>query len=117
MIKTHRQNNINAGNLKDRLTLQQPLYAGDGRGGTIVLNYINSVDVWCQADPNSGSRELEQAAVKFDQPIRFIIRVQDIPLAQDWRIIYNGKTYLIHSVHDIEQRYQYWQITAYTEGL
>jgi SPP1 family predicted phage head-tail adaptor len=116
MIKNHRQNHINAGNLKDVLTLQQPIYTSDGQGGAITT-WGNDVTVWCEANPNSGARELEQAAVKFDQPIRFIIRVQNIPLAQDWRILYNGKTYLIHSVHDIEQRYQYWQITAYTDAL
>jgi len=116
MIKNHRQNHINAGNLKDVLTLQQPIYTSDGQGGT-TTTWGNDVTVWCEANPNSGARELEQAAVKFDQPIRFIIRVQNIPLAQDWRIIYNGKTYLIHSVHDIELRYQYWQITAYTDAL
>lgn len=116
MKKYHRQNYINAGNLKDRLTLQQPDYTNDGRGGTIT-QWINDVTVWCQANPNKGARVLEQSAVKFTQPIQFIIRVQDIPLAQDWRIIFNGKTYLIHSVHDIDQRYEYWQIQAYSDSL
>jgi SPP1 family predicted phage head-tail adaptor len=116
MIRNHRQNSITASNLKDRLTLQQPTYSPDGQGG-FPTSWSDYGEVWCQANPNSGSRELEQAAVKFGQPIRFIIRVQNIPLAQDWRIVYNGKTYLIHSVHDIEQRYQYWQITAYTDAL
>ena len=116
MIKNHRQNVIVAGNLKDRVTLQQPIYTSDGQGGTITT-WGNDIEVWCEANPGSGARELEQAAVKFDQPIRFIIRVQDIPLAQDWRAVFNGKTYLIHSVHDIEQRYQYWQITAYSYEL
>ena len=116
MIKNHRQNHINAGNLIDTLLLQQPTYASDGQGGT-TTTWSDYGTVWCQADPGAGSRELEQAAVKFDQPIRFIIRVQDIPLAQDWRAIFNGKTYLIHSIHDIEQRYQYWQITAYSDIL
>jgi len=116
MKKYHRQNNINAGNLKDRLTLQQPTYTSDGRGGR-TTTWGNDYAVWCQANPNKGSRELEQAAVKFTQPIQFIIRVQEIPLAQDWRIVFNGKAYLIHSVHDIDQRYEYWQITAYSDAL
>lgn len=116
MIKNHRQNHINAGNLKDTIVLQQPTYILDGQGGTETV-WSDYGTVWAQADPGSGARELEQAAVKFDQPIRFIIRVQNIPLAQDWRILFNGKTYLIHSIHDIEQRYQYWQITAYNDEL
>ena len=116
MKRNHRQNFINAGNLKDRLTLQQPTYTSDGRGGR-TTTWGNDISVWCEAMPNRGSRELEQAAVKFEQPIKFIIRVQDIPLAQDWRIIFNGKTYLIHSVTDIEQRYEYWEIQAYSDTL
>lgn len=116
MKRNHRQNFINAGNLKDRLTLQQPIYSSNGRGGT-ETTWGNDISVWCEAMPNKGGRALEQAAVKFDQPIKFIIRVQDIPLAQDWRIIFNGKTYLIHSVTDIEQRYEYWEIQAYSDTL
>lgn len=116
MKRNSRQSYINAGNLKDRLTLQQPTYTSDGRGGRITT-WDNDISVWCEAMPNRGARTLEQASVKFEQSIKFIIRVQDIPVAQDWRILFNGKTYLIHSITDIEQRYEYWEIQAYSDTL
>ena len=111
-----RTNTIDAGLLKDRATLLQPIYASDNRGGTTVT-FVPFGTLWCSAIPSRDSRQLEEAAIKYNQSINFTIRVQNISLTNDWKIQFNSKVYDIHSISDIDNRYQYWEIFSYTNDL
>lgn len=116
MIRNNKINIINAGILKDTATLIQPTYTPNGRGGNTV-DYTSFGVVWCSAIPVRDNRKLEQAAINYNQAYKFIIRVQNVSLTNDWRITFNGKTYTIHSIIDIDQRYQYWEILAYNNAI
>jgi SPP1 family predicted phage head-tail adaptor len=116
MRKNARSNMITAGLLKDTATLLQPIYTSDGRGGTTVA-FVPFGVVWCSAIPSRDTRALEEAAIAYNQSINFTIRVQNVSLTNDWKIEFNGKTYDIHSISDIDNRYQYWEIFAYTNDL
>jgi SPP1 family predicted phage head-tail adaptor len=116
MRKNARSNMITAGLLKDTATLLQPIYTSDGRGGTTVA-FVPFGVVWCSAIPSKDSRALEEASIAYNQSINFTIRVQNVSLTNDWQIQFNGKIYDIHSISDIDNRYQYWEIFAYTNDL
>ena len=111
-----RTNTIDAGTLKDRCSILEPTFISNGRGGYDASYAVNTT-VWCNASPARDTRQLEEAAINFDQPMTFIIRVQEVALTNDWKIIFNGRTYTIHSIVDIDNRYQYWSIFAYSNAL
>lgn len=115
-MKLTRPNEINAGSLKDRLTLRQPTSVADGRGGSTVT-FTDYATVWCKASPANNSRTLEEAQVTFYDSFRFTIRVSTVPINATWQIVFNGRTYTIHTVDDIENRYQYLSILAYSKQL
>ena len=115
-MKLVRKNSIEAGDLKDRCTLLIPIAINDGRGGSATA-FSTYAEVWCKAMPSTDSRTLEQAQVIFNEAIKFTIRVNEIPIKSNWKIIFNGKTYTIHAINDIDTRYQYLSILAYTSNL
>ena len=115
-MKFTKKNSINAGDLKDRLTLLMPTVANDGRGGSSVT-YSDYATVWCKASPANNSRSLQEAQVIFNDSFRFTIRYSEVPILANWKIRFNGREYTIHTIDDIENRYQYYSILAYTKHL
>lgn len=107
---------ISAGDLKDRCDLMQPTYTADGRGGETV-SYALYASVWVQATPASNSRTLSEAQVTFYEAFKFTIRVSTVPIKADWQIVFNGRTYTIHTIDDIDNQYQYNLILAYSPKL
>lgn len=115
-MKLTKKNSINAGDLKDRLTLLIPSATNDGRGGKTVT-YSDYATVWCKASPANNSRTLQEAQLVFNDSFRFTIRYSEVPVTANWKIRFNGKDYTIHTVDDIENRYQYLSILAYSKAL
>lgn len=116
MRLSRRKDTISAGDLKDRCELMQPTYISDGQGGrTTVFSSVGSV--WCQANPASNSRALSEAQVTYWDAFRFCIRVSSLQIKGDWQIVFNERTYTIHYIQDIENRYQYLSILAYSHKL
>lgn len=107
---------ISAGDLKDRLELMAPTYTADGRGGQTVTFALNTT-VWCQANPASNSRTLSEAQVTFFDAFKFRIRVSTVLVKADWQIVFNDRTYTIHTIQDIDNQYQYYDILAYSPKL
>ena len=116
MKLNRRAGTISAGDLKDRLTLLQPTYTPDGQGGNTV-SYSPYGVVWCRAGSPNNTRQLQEAQLTFYDAAEFIIRFSQVPLTPDWQIEFQGKTYTIFSVYDIEHRYQYYRIIAYSKEL
>lgn len=116
MRLARRISTISAGDLKDRCELLQPVYGNDGRGGHPVT-FTSAGSVWCQANPASNSRTLSEAQVVYYDAFRFCIRVSTLAIAGDWKITFNGRTYTIHYIQDIDNRYQYLSILAYSPKL
>ena len=110
-----KKNSIEAGDLKDLCTLFQPTYISDGRGGKSVA-FSEVQEVWCKAVPLRNTRSLEEAQLIFNQALVFTIRY-GVDIKEDWQIEFNGKTYIIHMIDDIDTRYQYLSIIAYTKRI
>jgi len=116
-MKLNTKNNaIVAGSLKDRLTLLIPTVVSDLRGGS-TITYADYATVWCKASPANNSRSLEEAQVIFSDSFRFTIRYSEVPILANWKIRFNSREYTIHTIDDIENRYQYYSILAYSKKL
>jgi SPP1 family predicted phage head-tail adaptor len=107
---------ITAGDLKDRATLLSPTYTVDGQGGN-TITYAQYGVVWCMAKPATNSRTLQEAQLVFNEAMKFTIRYSEVAITADWRIEFNGRTFIIHTLDDIENRYQYLEILAYSKNL
>jgi len=115
MKLNRRSGSISAGDLKDRCSLLQPTYTSNGRGGQDTT-FATYATVWCKATPSSNSRELVEAQITYYDAFHFTIRKSEVPIKSDWHIDFNGRTYTIHTVDDIENRYQYLKILAYSKN-
>jgi SPP1 family predicted phage head-tail adaptor len=116
MILGRKEYTISAGNLKDRLTLLMPSATSDGRGGSRIT-YSSYASVWCQAKNANNSRELAAAQLTFVDAQIFIIRVTSVPITANWHITFQGREYTIQTILDIENRYQYYKILAYSKDI
>lgn len=116
MRLARRISTISAGDLKDRCELMQPIYGNDGRGGHPVT-FVSAGSVWCKASPASNNRQLSDAQIIFWDAFRFTIRVSTLNVSGDWQIVFNGRTYTLHYIQDIDNRYQYLSILAYSPKL
>ena len=115
-VKLNRRSGyISAGDLKDRCTLQQPTYTNNNRGGQTVT-YADYGSVWCKAVPLSDTRVLEQAQETYNESKVFTVRYNSA-FQPDWKLTYEGNEYFIHAVENIEGRYQYLKIIAFTKAL
>jgi len=111
-----RTTQITSGYLKDRCTLLQPTSTANGRGG-FTVTYASYGDVWCMAEPASNARELVDGRLTFYDAFHFTIRVSEVPILANWHITFGGRTYTIHTIDNIENRFQYYKILAYSAKL
>lgn len=106
---------VAADELKDRISLQSPTYSENDRGKTTVT-FAEYAEVWCQCLPGKGARALQDAQVVFDSVCTFRIR-HGSGIKEDWQLVFEGRTFVIHSINDIRNRFQYDEIIAYTKDL
>lgn len=106
---------INAGFLKDRAQLMAPSYVTDNYGQT-TITYTLQQEVWAGVKNASNSRQLQEAQVIFEDASYLYIRY-GVQITADYQIIFEGKTYTIYSIQDIENRFQYYQILMYSKKL
>lgn len=114
MKLNRRPGSISAGDLKDRLILQQPTQTNNNRGG-YTTTYADYATVWCKAMPANNSRALVEGQITYYDAFYFTIRRSEVPIQADWKATFNGREYTIHTVDDIENRYQYLLILAYSK--
>ncbi len=115
-MKLGRKNTIDAGDLREVVTLLQPSRVDDGRGGS-TTTYTSVGEVWAKVRPVRHSRSLVDAQVQFREAFEFIIRVSTLAITPDWRLTYNGEQWTIHGIDDIDTRREYFSIIAYTQAI
>lgn len=116
MKLNRRPGTISAGDLKDRLTLLQPTYTADGQGGTTITHATYGI-VWCKAKPANNLRSLQESQLVFNEAMMFTIRASQVNITADWQLEFNGRTYTIHTIDDVDNRYQYLLIVALSKDL
>lgn len=115
-MRMGRKNTIDAGDLREQVTLLQPIRVDDGRGG-FTTTYTAYGNVWARVRPVRSSRTLADAQVQFGEAFEFVIRVSEVPITADWHINYFGRTFTIHGIDDIENRREYYNVLAYTQQI
>lgn len=110
---------ITADDLKDQLTLQSPVYGDDGRGGKPIASWETVIeDMWCQVKGANGNRSLQEAQLTFNEAKIFRVRYpDDFVITADMRVVFQGKNFTIHAQDDIDNKFRYVEILAYTKDL
>ena len=109
---------ITAGKLSSKITIQRNTPAADGEGGfTDSWAADPSGGVWAMVKPMSGSERWFANRVTPGNRFRFVIRFRDdgngAPYySGDDRIVYNGRTYGIEAVVDLEDEHRFIEIMA-----
>lgn len=109
---------ITAGKLSALVTIERNTPTSDGEGGFVDAWAADPPGgVWAMVRPVSGAERFEANRVTPGNGCRFVVRwrgdVNGAPYysARD-RITYNGRTYGVVSVIDIEDRQRYLEIMA-----
>jgi SPP1 family predicted phage head-tail adaptor len=82
---------INAGDLDQRITLQQRGSSVDVLGQP-VRSWSNVVTVWAQAQPLRGKEFTSNSGAGDSAQIRFRIRYRS-DVAADWRVVWRGEIF------------------------
>lgn len=104
---------IETGKMRDYVTYQEATQTSDGEGG-YTKTWASVKQIWAQITPMKDTRLLEAASVKFVGAFMFRMRY-DTELQPSGRFTYEGVTYTIHSVNDIEKLHRYMDALCYTQ--
>lgn len=77
---------MNAGLLRDRVTIQQPSFAPDGQGGS-VTSWSTLATIWAQVVPVAVGEQLSEGAIGARQVYRVIVRYRG-DLAATMRVLW-----------------------------
>lgn len=92
--------NLPAGDLRHRVTIQQPVYTQDQETGDMVPSWGEVANVWAKVAPLSAMQYREQIMADAPQSrivARITIRHRDDVTAK-MRVIHRGKAYQIEAV-------------------
>jgi SPP1 family predicted phage head-tail adaptor len=96
---------INAGDLRTRITFQEPTEARDD-GGAQVFGYANVEHdpfVWARWVNAHGQEAVQSDALKFSQRATVTVRYRE-DIQSTWRILKDGKAWQIVSIDHIRER-------------
>jgi SPP1 family predicted phage head-tail adaptor len=110
-IKGNSPKFLSAQFLNEPMVLLEPTTTTDSEGG-FTVTYAESNTIWGMYVPLGQDRQLLSAEVTFTDSARVYIRY---PLTFDntYKIQINGFDYTIHSITDIENRKEYYEITIF----
>lgn len=92
------------GNKRQRITFQVNTPLADGAGGWIE-NWATYYSTWADVRYLSASRKLEENQVALDAVAEITVRWRsDKTITKSLRIIYRGRTLMIHSIINIDER-------------
>ena len=110
-IKGNSPKFLSAELLIEPIGVMQPTQVSDGEGGYTVT-YANVGTIWGHYVPLGQDRTLIAAEISYTDSARVYIRY---PLTIDntYQLQINGLNYEIHSITDIENRHEYYEVTIY----
>ena len=97
-----------AGELRQRITFQQPVKADDGYGGHVV-SWANLVAVWAKVEPISGREFFYAHQISVEVTHRVKVRYL-ITINESMRIMYGGRILEIESIIDMDERHKFLEI-------
>jgi SPP1 family predicted phage head-tail adaptor len=106
-------NSVSVGELDRVVTLLEPTFTPNDRGGAPVPTYTET-DVYGMVKPFRDTRGLQESGLTFNEAVRVIIRFGTAVTPQ-WKVSIDGKDFTIHTVEDIDRKKQFNEIIAYTK--
>lgn len=110
-IKSNTPNFLSAELLIEPIGVMVPTTTVDGEGGYTVTYALGST-IWGMYVPLGQDRQLLSAEVTFTDSARVYVRY---PLTIDntYKLQINGLDYTIHSITDLNNRKEYYEITIF----
>lgn len=96
------------GKLRHRITLQSKVTVKDPEG-IVTETWTDVATVWAAVEPIRGREYFQAAAVNAENTVRFRIRYRS-GITPVMRVVYNGRTFNVQSVIDVDERYREIQL-------
>lgn len=110
-LKGTRPNYLSAELLIEPIGVLQPTQVSDGEGGYTVT-YANVGTIWGMFIPLGDSRSLIAAQVSYTASATVYVRYP-LTIDQTYRLDIGGEQYSIHSITDIENKKEYFEIQIF----
>jgi SPP1 family predicted phage head-tail adaptor len=110
-LKGTRPNYLSAELLHEPIGVLQPTQVSDGEGGYTVT-YANVGTIWGMFIPLGDSRSLIAAQVSYTASATVFVRYP-LTIDQTYRLEISGEQYSIHSITDIENKKEYFEIQIF----
>jgi SPP1 family predicted phage head-tail adaptor len=94
--------------LRHRITLQRKDIVKDPEG-IAIETWADVATVWASVEPIRGREYFQAAAVNAENTVRFRIRYRP-GIMPNMRVLYNGRTFNIQSVIDVNERHREIQL-------
>lgn len=107
-------NQICAGSLRHKISLQQYILYDDGMGGQQEI-WDEYAEVWARISPLSGTEAVVGMQLQDSISHDILLRYRDDVKAKH-RVVYEGREFNIRSVIDIEERKRFLQLRC-EEGV
>lgn len=111
ILRGNRPRNLTTELLIEPIVLRVPNMVTDGEGG-FTTTFSNGTTLWGMFVPVQQDRVLNELSLSFNLSARVYIRY---PLTFDntYKLRINTVDYTIHSIVDIENKKQFYEITCY----
>lgn len=110
-IKGNSPKFLSAELLIEPIIVMEPTTTTDSEGG-FTVTYAAGSTIWGMYVPLGQDRQLLSAEVTFTDSARVYVRIP-LTIDQTHKLRINGFDYTIHSITDIENRKQYYEITIF----
>lgn len=90
------------GNMRERVTLQEATTTTDGFGGTIET-WQDVAEVWARVEPVKSTEAIVAGGIANIDDVLVHIRHRD-DVAPTWRLVWQGGTYSITGVRNLDER-------------
>jgi len=110
-IKGNNTRFLSAELLIEPIILMEPTTITDSEGGFSV-SYNIGTTIWGMFIPLGQDRQLLSAEVTFTDSAKVYVRIP-LTIDQTYKLRINGLDYTIHSIANLENKYQYYEIKIY----
>ena len=98
------------GEMRHRITVQRPTYTQDAGKGRAVA-WTNVETVWGEVKPISAREQLHGLGIVNPILHRITIRYRS-DVAEDWRLVYDSRTFAIRSIRNDDERKRWTEFMA-----
>lgn len=105
---------VSASTLKTLVQILAPTYAAQTDEGTTRTTYTQVAETWGDWRPDGNDRTLSDLKLTYEKVGRLFIRY-GVELEEDYNVTVYGETYAIHSINDVGNKHQYYELILRTD--